>query len=55
MLFRSLSDSLHELFSKMGITDISQMEEKIKAVSDPEVREELKKALKKMRSQFGGL
>ena len=67
MLFRSesthkkielagdLSDSLHELFTKMGISDISEIEDKIKAVSDPEVREELKKALKKMRGQFGGL
>lgn len=50
-----LSESLHELFHKMGITDVSEIEEKIRAVSDPEVREELKKALKKMRGQFGGL
>ena len=50
-----LSDSLTELFNKLGISDISEMEEKIRAVSDPEVREELKKALKKMRGQFGGL
>ena len=38
-----------------AITDISEIEDKIRAVSDPEVREELKKALKKMRGQFGGL
>jgi hypothetical protein len=50
-----LSDSLQELFSKMGITDIDQIEDKIKNISDTETREELFKALKKMRGQFGGL
>lgn len=47
-----LSDKISDLFSKMGITDPSQIENTINNIDDPEVKRQLKEAIKKLKDQF---
>lgn len=47
-----LSDKLTDLFKKLGVDDISDMDETLSKVTDPEIKRQLRDAIKKLKDQF---
>jgi len=47
-----LSDKMTELFKKLGIEDPDQIQEKLDSISDPEIKRQLRDAIKRLKDQF---
>ena len=47
-----LSDKMTDLFRKLGIEDVNEMEEKLDKATDPEVKRQLTELLKKIKRNF---
>jgi hypothetical protein len=47
-----LSDKLADLFKKLGVDDISEMDETLSKVTDPEIKRQLRDAIKRLKDQF---
>jgi len=47
-----LSDKVTELFKKLGIEDPDQVQEKLDSISDPEIKRQLRDAIKRLKDQF---
>jgi hypothetical protein len=47
-----LSDKIGDLFKKLGIEDPDQVQEKLDSISDPEIKRQLKEAIKRLKDQF---
>ena len=47
-----LSDKMTDLFRKLGIEDVNEMEEKLGKATDPEVKRQLTELLKKIKRNF---
>jgi len=47
-----LSEKMTALFKKLGIDDPSEIEESLGNITDPEMRRQLKEAIKKIKDQF---
>jgi len=47
-----LSDKVTELFKKLGIEDADQVQEKLDSISDPEIKRQLRDAIKRLKDQF---
>jgi len=47
-----LSDKMTELFKKLGVDDPDQIQEKLDSISDPEIKRQLKDAIKRLKDQF---
>lgn len=47
-----LSDKMSELFKKLGIEDPDQIQEKLDSISDPEIKRQLRDAIKRLKDQF---
>ena len=47
-----LSDKMTELFKKLGIDDPEQVQEKLDSIADPEIKRQLKDAIKRLKDQF---
>lgn len=47
-----LSDKMTELFSKLGISDPEEIQNKLDQISDPEIKRQLRDAIKRIKDQF---
>lgn len=47
-----LSDKMTELFKKLGIDDPEEVQEKLDSIADPEIKRQLKDAIKRLKDQF---
>ena len=47
-----LSDKMTELFKKLGIEDPDQIQEKLDSIADPEIKRQLRDAIKRLKDQF---
>jgi len=47
-----LSDKMTELFSKLGISDPDEIQDRLDKISDPELKRQLKDAIKRLKDQF---
>ena len=47
-----LSDKIGDLFKKLGIEDPDQVQEKLDSISDPEIKRQLRDAIKRLKDQF---
>jgi hypothetical protein len=47
-----LSDKITSLFKKLGIEDPNEIESSLNKITDPEVKRQLKEAIKKLKDQF---
>ena len=47
-----LSDKLADLFKKLGVEDMNEMDETLSKVTDPEIKRQLKDAIKRLKDQF---
>jgi hypothetical protein len=47
-----LSDKMTELFKKLGVDDPDQIQEKLDSISDPEIKRQLRDAIKRLKDQF---
>ena len=47
-----LSDKMTELFNKLGIDDPEKVQEKLDSIADPEIKRQLKDAIKRLKDQF---
>jgi len=47
-----LSDKMTELFKKLGIDDPEQIQEKLDSIADPEIKRQLRDAIKRLKDQF---
>jgi hypothetical protein len=47
-----LSDKMTDLFRKLGIEDVNEMEEKLGKATDPEVKRQLTELLRKIKRNF---
>ena len=47
-----LSDKMTELFSKLGISDPDEIQDRLDQISDPELKRQLRDAIKRIKDQF---
>ena len=47
-----LSDKLVDLFKKLGVEDMDEMENTLNNITDPEIKSQLRDAIKKLKDQF---
>lgn len=47
-----LSDKMTELFKKLGVDDPEQIQEKLDSIADPEIKRQLRDAIKRLKDQF---
>lgn len=47
-----LSDKIGDLFKKLGIDDPDQIQEKLDSIADPEIKRQLRDAIKRLKDQF---
>jgi len=47
-----LSDKMTELFSKLGISDPDEIQDRLDKISDPELKRQLRDAIKRIKDQF---
>ena len=47
-----LSDKMTELFSKLGISDPEEIQDRLDKISDPELKRQLRDAIKRIKDQF---
>lgn len=47
-----LSDKMTELFSKLGISNPEEIQDKLDQISDPEIKRQLRDAIKRLKDQF---
>ena len=47
-----LSDKMSELFAKLGVSDPNEIDEKLSKITDPEIKRQLRDAIKRIKDQF---
>ena len=47
-----LSDKMVDLFKKLGVDNIDEMDETLSKITDPEIKRQLTDAIKKLKDQF---